>query len=183
MRCVLCNDPFESKPKVKFELCNECFSMTRRGQRVLGNAMDLAPFCRHMCCISSNQAKHKDHPAKQDATDSFMCSTGVTRRLKDLRRRHAHDLHQDPSKLLNEADLCSKLNQDGLTWCHYCGIYGSVGLDRVDNLQGYSVVNVVPCCVLCNFIKADLHVDVFLDKACKICRHFEKTSHQVKDNN
>jgi hypothetical protein len=97
-----------------------------------------------------------------------MCHASVTQRLKQLRRRHTLQLKQDLATLLNEEQLCQTLDQDGMTWCRYCGLYGAVGLDRVDNSNGYSYGNVVPCCVLCNFIKADLDVFVFLDKACKI---------------
>lgn len=39
--------------------------------------------------------------------------------------------------------------------CHYCqkvtfGIYGGVGLDRIDNTKGYEFANVLPCCGDCN---------------------------------
>lgn len=42
--------------------------------------------------------------------------------------------------------------------CHYCGgplpNYG-YGLDRKDNTQGYTRDNVVPCCMICNWIKSN----------------------------
>lgn len=41
--------------------------------------------------------------------------------------------------------------------CHYCGIeYESAtgaGLDRLDNSEGYTVSNVVPCCLICNTVR------------------------------
>lgn len=40
--------------------------------------------------------------------------------------------------------------------CTYCKVEMSGGLDRVDNTQGHTVDNVVPCCVKCNGILIDL---------------------------
>lgn len=39
--------------------------------------------------------------------------------------------------------------------CKYCGDYGAPynGIDRVDNNQGYTLQNCVPCCEWCNKIK------------------------------
>ena len=58
--------------------------------------------------------------------------------------------------------------------CHYCGkppnkshrkcdtfLYN--GLDRVDNSVGYIASNVVPCCYICNKMKGNLPVEVFLE--------------------
>jgi hypothetical protein len=63
--------------------------------------------------------------------------------------------------------------------CFYCGatpheaMYGRIrvdktrakvtynGLDRVDNSRGYEVDNVVPCCRICNIMKAELSVQEF----------------------
>ena len=42
------------------------------------------------------------------------------------------------------------------------------GIDRVDNLKGYSVANSVPCCGVCNTMKGRLSSDVFLSQVTKI---------------
>jgi hypothetical protein len=42
--------------------------------------------------------------------------------------------------------------------CFYCADELSPtggGLDRLDNLKGYTLSNVVPCCTVCNYIKRD----------------------------
>lgn len=60
--------------------------------------------------------------------------------------------------------------------CHYCGakpanrkitkntmtpfLYS--GIDRVNNIFGYDITNVVPCCGTCNMAKNDLTLDDFL---------------------
>jgi len=59
--------------------------------------------------------------------------------------------------------------------CYYCGappaqIGGHVrnGIDRVDNGEGYTISNVVPCCSRCNQMKSDLDVVQFLEQCCRI---------------
>ena len=50
--------------------------------------------------------------------------------------------------------------------CIYCGgTIETIGIDRVDNLEGYTVDNSVPCCKRCNVIKMKLSSDDFV-KAC-----------------
>lgn len=44
--------------------------------------------------------------------------------------------------------------------CQYCGsrelVSRSMGVDRVNNQEGYSLLNCVPCCSICNRAKKDL---------------------------
>lgn len=43
--------------------------------------------------------------------------------------------------------------------CLYCNeIISTIGLDRVNNEQGYIMGNVVPCCKICNFSKGNLSI-------------------------
>lgn len=65
--------------------------------------------------------------------------------------------------------------------CHYCGanpvegkssvrFHGTIkhhGLDRVDNLKGYSLDNVVPCCRQRNYAKGNMGRSEFLEWAEK----------------
>jgi hypothetical protein len=39
--------------------------------------------------------------------------------------------------------------------CHYCGREGPNGADRIDNSKGYTIDNVLPCCITCNRIRMD----------------------------
>lgn len=48
-------------------------------------------------------------------------------------------------------------------FCHYCGVeFSYIGkrkrntfsVDRIDNDEGYSIGNIVPCCCRCNTIKS-----------------------------
>jgi predicted nucleic acid-binding Zn-ribbon protein len=58
--------------------------------------------------------------------------------------------------------------------CYFCGHYDEneiVGIDRVDNGQGYSKDNCVPACKFCNRMKHILHPRFFVAKAHLIDRH------------
>jgi len=46
--------------------------------------------------------------------------------------------------------------------CNYCGLPEADGIDRLDNVQGYTPANSVPCCSQCNYAKRDMPVDEFL---------------------
>jgi len=66
--------------------------------------------------------------------------------------------------------------------CHYCdsppsnikwgrgnnGVFVYSGIDRKDNTKGYLLDNVVPCCVVCNWMKRHLSVAEFLSHVKKI---------------
>ena len=62
--------------------------------------------------------------------------------------------------------------------CHYCGecdVYEDMtftGVDRMDSSKGYIFNNCVPCCRICNSMKSDLDLDVFLKKINKIYNKF-----------
>jgi hypothetical protein len=66
--------------------------------------------------------------------------------------------------------------------CHYCGEsetlvsfgnrdkspYLHNGIDRVDNTQGYTLENSVPCCSICNGMKSVLGYEQFVFKVSQI---------------
>lgn len=47
--------------------------------------------------------------------------------------------------------------------CHWCGFNGLVGIDRIDNNDGYTIENSVPCCKRCNYAKNDMSLDEWND--------------------
>lgn len=49
--------------------------------------------------------------------------------------------------------------------------YSANGIDRVDNLEGYTVENCVPCCRFCNRAKTNHTPSYFLAKIAKITVH------------
>lgn len=47
--------------------------------------------------------------------------------------------------------------------CHYCkSINISMGLDRVNNLLGHTIENVVPCCVRCNTTRGNMPIKAWI---------------------
>jgi len=62
--------------------------------------------------------------------------------------------------------------QFALYWkkpCIYCqSDIETIGLDRVDNLIGYNVDNVVPCCKICNYAKSNMSLVDFHSWAIRI---------------
>jgi hypothetical protein len=72
--------------------------------------------------------------------------------------------------------------------CHYCGSapsnehcagYGSYlynGLDRVDNKEGYTPKNVVPCCLRCNKAKGASSAEDFIKWLRALCVHVKRAA-------
>jgi len=71
-------------------------------------------------------------------------------RYEDYQDRHRKGGYQ--SGVISE-DVFLKCSQKD---CHYCGVAGPNGLDRVDCTKGYEVGNCVPCCKHCNYVKGNL---------------------------
>lgn len=58
--------------------------------------------------------------------------------------------------------------------CYYCGgKIKTIGLDRIDNLRGYEMSNVIPCCEMCNRMKMAYSLNSFL-RQCKKIVQFNK---------
>jgi len=71
--------------------------------------------------------------------------------------------------------------------CHYCGCspsntyfplgangsYTYNGIDRVDDTKGYTLANVVPCCMDCNYAKRSRTYDEYLDWLKQSCSHLK----------
>jgi hypothetical protein len=55
--------------------------------------------------------------------------------------------------------------------CFYCNADPLNGVDRLDSKQGYSLVNVVSCCRVCNFMKASMSLDDFLAQIDRVYNH------------
>lgn len=57
--------------------------------------------------------------------------------------------------------------------CFYCGRMelGFSGIDRINNEQGYTNKNVVPCCRQCNYAKHAYTKEQFLEMCLAVCKH------------
>ena len=59
--------------------------------------------------------------------------------------------------------------------CTYCGdFYDSLGLDEVARGEGHTAENIVPCCVICNFMKNKYPFNFWLLHMRKIIRSMNK---------
>lgn len=57
--------------------------------------------------------------------------------------------------------------------CYYCkDPIRTIGLDRLNNEDGYTLSNVVPCCPTCNFMKLKSSPDEFIAKCKKVADNF-----------
>lgn len=60
------------------------------------------------------------------------------------------------------------------TPCHYCGQAGPNGIDRLDNEDGYTVLNSVACCKTCNKMKYTYTPEAFVVKCRQIASRFQR---------
>lgn len=61
----------------------------------------------------------------------------------------------------------AKLTQEGVEHSTYT--YN--GVDRVNNSDGYTIKNCVPCCAICNYAKRDLSETEFVAWARRLVAH------------
>ena len=63
----------------------------------------------------------------------------------------------------NSSDVISKetFSEISAKNCHYCGVKGPNGIDRVDSCYGYILSNCVPACKHCNYVKGNLTIELF----------------------
>lgn len=54
--------------------------------------------------------------------------------------------------------------------CLYCGIE-TAGIDRIDNIKGYTIDNCVACCCFCNAMKSDRSFNEFIEQINRIHNH------------
>lgn len=77
---------------------------------------------------------------------------------------------------LTKEEFNNLLKQD----CYICGVKSednSIGIDRIDNDKGYTLDNCRPCCSICNYMKRDEPLDVFLEQVKKIAIHSNTEVH------
>lgn len=79
---------------------------------------------------------------------------------------------------LSEEQFCALINME----CHYDGSSGFIGVDRKDNLIGYTIENCVPCCSICNRMKGTIPYDEFIETCSKISK-MRATEMEDKTNN
>jgi hypothetical protein len=112
-------------------------------------------------------------------------------------------LYRNYSRHAKDRGLLFELSKDefrGLVMlgCYYCeaepsqvsrpagrgnGSFIYNGIDRMDNLKGYSVGNCVPCCGRCNRAKTDLSYQGFVAWLVRAGKHAETLVRSQDENN
>jgi hypothetical protein len=86
-------------------------------------------------------------------------------KFRDYKKRHIDNEY--PDELITE-DTFNDISQKN---CHYCGVTGPNGIDRIDCKKGYHNDNCVPCCKHCNYVKGNLSLEDFEVWANRFVRH------------
>lgn len=57
--------------------------------------------------------------------------------------------------------------------CYYCkNIPETIGIDRINSSEGYSLGNIIPCCKQCNQMKLNYSQEDFVAKCIQISKNF-----------
>jgi len=132
-------------------------------------------------CDCGNQTEVTGSNLRQGITKGCGCLRGKAIRLglgesarnRVLQTYQKHAAERGLRWQLTHQEFCDLTTKA----CFYCGkppqnksetrdTHGAFmysGIDRVDNTQGYSSNNTVPCCKLCNWMKKHLTKDEFLN--------------------
>lgn len=129
------------------------------------------------CCIICNRSKSNmstnDFRSYIKKLGLHVALENSPINLNSWQLKNAKRIWSSRYKKQLEFDLFLKISQSN---CHYCNcapsnnfnrykdpvrIFNYNGLDRIDSSQNHSIENVVSCCKVCNFAKADLAIDDF----------------------
>lgn len=89
------------------------------------------------------------HKAKRRSEDYRKSAGSVLHDLKRYDRRHG--LVCDLTR-----DVIERLISEGCQYCEAERDEIRIGLDRIDNSQGHTKNNVVPCCTRCNLVRGSM---------------------------
>lgn len=86
----------------------------------------------------------------------------------EYRKRHEKNFPNNP---MISKETFEKLSAQP---CHYCGVSGPNGIDRIDSAKGYDPDNCVPACKHCNYVKGNLSLEDFKRWAKRFVEHQTK---------
>lgn len=103
-------------------------------------------------------------------------------KVKEINEYRVQNLHYKYDEYRRKSDnyrLCFELSYEEFESivkmpCYYCGIIqdkGFNGVDRQDQQNGYTIVNSVSCCRMCNFMKGAVDNITFLHRVEHILTH------------
>ena len=115
-----------------------------------------------------SDSKKKDYIAKRSARNKTE-SAKLVKREYEMSHRGRFTRYKADAKRYNRVfELDFELFENIISnKCYYCGEDG-YGIDRIDSDKGYSVDNCVSCCTLCNSIKSNHNIDIWIEQIHKI---------------
>jgi hypothetical protein len=121
--------------------------------------------CNKMKCAhnQSNFYRYCHEIVNCSSTDVTKCAKQKKIYLK-WKKTCGHDV--DISDVQFSTLLCNL--------CTYCGVPNANGIDRINSSGHYTNDNVVSCCMICNKMKNNLPLDLFLDHVKKINNVFNQ---------
>lgn len=106
---------------------------------------------------SENKQKHKNYQTNYRANPKKKYKTYIL-----------NSKHRKIEFKLNFEEFESLISKS----CYYCASIDNVGIDRLDSNVGYTQVNCVSCCSMCNVMKNDFSFTDFINKVKLIAERF-----------
>lgn len=106
---------------------------------------------------------------KEEGGEEFL----IKKRFGNYRRKSKKDGFPFP---FDYAQFCEFIKRP----CFYCGSSKAGGIDRLDNqIKGYYIENIMPCCGMCNRMKNKFGMKEFLEKCRCIIKYH---SYELKES-
>ncbi len=146
-------------------------------------AKNVHPTAMCQCDCGKTQVVRKTHLVRGERASCRHCSWAnawVTRPRVTLQQRNAADAFSVYKINAKRKKLMFDLLRDQFialvtSSCFYCGLTPEGnrvnGVDRMNNLEGYTRDNSVACCSACNYSKRDMSIDQFLSWVNRIGNH------------
>lgn len=169
--CPICHKKFSEKP-----------ALMERGRKYCSRGCaDKAQIKKHtFICSKCKKQKTEDdfyidrHKPRGHVSRCKQCCSEIATKVYSLTPKRREASFRDGA-LRRGLEYSLSHEQFMSFWqkpCHYCGDeIKTIGLDRVDNENGYSFDNVVSCCKVCNSMKSRMGYTDFLVRCNRIaCR-------------
>jgi hypothetical protein len=186
-RQTVCKTCISSEKKQKYDSMTEeqkYALLQKRKEHYLAKTSVQRDIDRSMSAIYRHNKTESQLQKRKEQNHAYYMKRTVARKkeikeqdrtkLRDMRRRFsmskssAKKRHKDWGISLEQFAALNALP------CHYCGgalNETGIGLDRVDNDNGYKIDNVVPCCGTCNRAKHIMSRIEFLHWVERVFRH------------
>lgn len=139
-----------------------------RGKTIFKDGKKLCPMCKEWKFLSEYH-KRSERPL---GIKPKCKSCEFMRQRQDMKALRLTQIKSGAKKRGIEFNLSK---DEFLTFwgkpCFYCGDkIPTIGLDRINSDEGYSIGNVVSCCAICNTMKLAISRDVFIQHCYKIIK-------------